>query len=122
LREEGRLRVSENRVLRRIFGPKKEEVTTEWRQLHNEGLKSVLVTQYCSGDKIENKMGRAWSANGGEERRMQGFWWGKPERKRSLGRPRRRWEDNIKSTFRKWVVGVWTGLIWLRIWTGCGHL
>jgi hypothetical protein len=42
----------------------------------------------------------------------------KPERKRPLGRPRRRLEDNIKMDFRKWDVGVWTGLIWLRIGTG----
>ena len=62
-------------------------------------LLSVLHTQYCSGDKIEkNEMGRACSAYGGEERRIQGFggetW--KPEGKRPLGRPKRRWEDNIK--------------------------
>jgi hypothetical protein len=42
----------------------------------------------------------------------------KPEGKRPLGRPRRRLEDNIKMDFRKWDVGVWTGLIWLRIGTG----
>jgi hypothetical protein len=46
---------------------------------------------------------------------------GKPEGKRLLGRPRRRWEDNIKMDFRKWDVGVWTGSIWLRIVTGGGH-
>jgi hypothetical protein len=40
---------------------------------------------------------------------------GKPEGKRPLGRPRRRWEDNIKADFRKWYVGIWTGLSWLRI-------
>jgi hypothetical protein len=115
--------VIKNRVLRRIFGPKKEEVKTEWRQLHIEELNDLYWSpNIVRVIKIENKMGRAWSANGGEERRMQGFWWGKPERKRSLGRPRRRWEDNIESTFRKWIVGVWTGLIWLRIWTGGGHL
>jgi len=46
---------------------------------------------------------------------------GKPEGKRPLGRPRRRWEDNIKWIFRKWDVGVWTGSSWLRIGTGVGH-
>ena len=46
---------------------------------------------------------------------------GKPEGKRPLGRPRRRWEDNIKMDFN-WDVGVWTGWSWLRIWTGGGHL
>jgi len=54
LREEMKLRVFENRVLRRIFGPRSEEVTGEWRGLHNEELNDlyVLLTQYCAGDKI----------------------------------------------------------------------
>jgi len=47
---------------------------------------------------------------------------GKPEGKRPLGRPRRRWEENIKWIFRKWDVGMWTGSCWLRIGTGGGHL
>ena len=47
---------------------------------------------------------------------------GKPEGKRPLGRPRRRWEDNIKMDFRKWDVVVWIGLNWLRIGTGVGNL
>jgi hypothetical protein len=46
----------------------------------------------------------------------------KPERKRPLGRPRRRWEDNIKWIFRKWDVGIWTGSSWLRVGTRGGHL
>ena len=53
LREERRLRVFENGVLKRIFGPKRDEVTGEWRKLHNEELKGpVLITQYRAGDKI----------------------------------------------------------------------
>jgi len=47
---------------------------------------------------------------------------GKPEGKRPLGRPRRRWEENIKWIFRKWDVGIWTGSSWLRIGTGGGKL
>ena len=47
---------------------------------------------------------------------------GNPEGKRPLGKPKRRWEDNIKIIFRKWDVKVWTGLMWLRIGTGGGHL
>jgi len=47
---------------------------------------------------------------------------GQTEVKRQLGRPRRRWEDNIKWIFRKCDVGVWTGSTWLRIWTGGGLL
>ena len=54
LREERKLRVFENRVLRRIFGPRRDEVTGEWRRLHNEELNDfLLLTQYCAGDKIE---------------------------------------------------------------------
>jgi len=47
---------------------------------------------------------------------------GKPEEKRYLGRPRRRWEDNIKKGLQEVGCGVWTGTIWLRIGTGGGHL
>ena len=70
-----RLGAFENRVLRRIFGPKRDEVTGEWRKLHNVELKrSAFLTQYCSGDKIEkNEMGGACSMYGGEERHIQGF-------------------------------------------------
>jgi len=46
----------------------------------------------------------------------------KPEGKRPLGRPTRRWEDNIKMMLRKWDVGAWNGSIWLRILTGGGNL
>jgi hypothetical protein len=49
LREEHRLRVFENRMLRRIFGPKRDEVTGEWRRLHNE----ELITKYYLGDQIK---------------------------------------------------------------------
>jgi hypothetical protein len=47
---------------------------------------------------------------------------GKPEGKRPVGRPRRRWKDNLRWIFRKWDLGVWTGSSWLRIETGGGHL
>jgi len=63
LREERKLRVFENMVLRKIFGPRREEVTGEWRRLHNERF--VLLTQYCVGDKIEkNEMDWACGAYG----------------------------------------------------------
>ena len=75
MREERRLRVFENRVLRKIFGPMRDEVTSEWRKLHNAELNYV----YCSPNifrviKIQkNEMDGACSAYGGEERRIQGF-------------------------------------------------
>jgi hypothetical protein len=65
LREKRRLRKYENRVLRRIFGPKRDEVTGEWRKLHNEALHALFLTQYCAGYKIKkNEMGGACSAYG----------------------------------------------------------
>jgi hypothetical protein len=70
LKEERRLRVFENRVLRRIFGPKRDEVTEEWRKLHNEELNGLYSFPQCrAGDKIENnEMGGACSTYGGGER------------------------------------------------------
>jgi hypothetical protein len=70
------------------------------------------------GDEIKNDMGGACSADG-DDRGVYKILVGKPEEKRPLVRPRRRWEDNIK-IFRKWDVGVWIGLDWLRIDTGGG--
>jgi len=58
----------------------------------------------------------------GERRGVYRVLVGKPEGKRPLGRPRRRWEDNIIMDLKELGVGVWTGLIWLRIGTGDGHL
>jgi hypothetical protein len=67
LREESRLRIFENRVLRSIFGPKTDEITGEWRRLHNEELCSVLLTKYHSGDQIKKtEMGVACSTYRGE--------------------------------------------------------
>jgi hypothetical protein len=77
--------VSENQVLRRIFGPKRDEVTGEWRKLHND--------KYCSpsGDQIEkNEMGEACRTYG-DRRGVYRVLVGKPEGKRPLGRPRRKW-------------------------------
>ena len=59
------LRMFENRVLRRIFGPRRDEVTGEWRRLHNEELNDLYCTLYCAGDKIEkNEMGWTCGAYG----------------------------------------------------------
>jgi hypothetical protein len=96
LREERRLRVFENRVLRRVFGPKRDEVKEEWRKLHNEELNDL----YSVHDIVRVvKSRRRWAghvARMGEERGVHRVLVGKPERKRPLGRPRRRWDDNIK--------------------------
>jgi hypothetical protein len=74
LREECRLRVSENRVLRRIFGPKRDEVTGKWRKLHDKELLCSVLTKYHSSDQVKKtEMSRTCSTYGGEERCIQGF-------------------------------------------------
>jgi hypothetical protein len=67
LREERRLRLSENRVLRRIFEPRRDEVTVKWRKLHNEELNNL----YCSPNFF--RVGGACGTYAGEERRVHGF-------------------------------------------------
>jgi hypothetical protein len=97
LREECRLRVLENRVLRRIFGPKRDEVTGEWRKLHQEELND-LYSSLNIVRVIRSKRMR-WAghiAGMAEEREVYGVLMGKLEGKRPLGRPRRRLEDSIK--------------------------
>jgi hypothetical protein len=72
LREESRLRVSENRVLRRIFGPKRDKVIGEWMKVHNEELQDPYSSHILSGDKIEkNEIDGACSTYGGEKSRIQ---------------------------------------------------
>jgi hypothetical protein len=97
LREELRLKVFENRVLRRIFGSKRDEVTGEWRKLHNKELHDL----YSSPSIIRIIMSRRmrWAGHVvrmGEEMNSYRLIVGKPEGKRPLGRPRRRWVDNIR--------------------------
>jgi hypothetical protein len=79
-RKKHRLKLFENMVLRRIFGPRRDEVTREWRKLHKEEI-NVMLTKYCSGDQIKtNWTDRACSTYGGEEMCIQGFGgenWGK---------------------------------------------
>ena len=73
LRDGSRLRVFENRVLRKIFGTKRDKVIGEWRKLHKEELNDLYLTRYCSGDQIKNETGGACSAYGGEQKCIQGF-------------------------------------------------
>ena len=83
----------ENRVLRRIFGPKRDEVTGEWRKLHNEDFSDLYSLPNIVWVIKSRRM--RW-ARMGEGRGVHRVLVGKPEGKRPLGRPRRRWEDNIK--------------------------
>ena len=99
LRDEHRLRVFENRVLRGIFWPKRDEVTGELRKLHNEELYDL----YCSPNivrviKWRRKRWAGYVARMGERRGVYRVLVGKPERKRQFGRPKRRWKDNHDMT------------------------
>ena len=87
----------QNRVLRRVFGPKRDEVTGEWRKMHNEELNDLYSLPNIVWVVKSRRMRRAWHvARMGEDRGVHGVLVGKPEGKRPLGRPRHRWEDNIK--------------------------
>jgi hypothetical protein len=101
LGEEHRLRVSENRVLRRIFRPEGEE-DGSWRKLHNDELHSLNSSQNIVLVIKSRRM--RWAghvAPFGGERGVYRVLVGKPEGKRPLGRPRRRWEDNINMYLRE---------------------
>jgi hypothetical protein len=89
--------VFENRVLMRIFGPKRDEVTGEWKKLHNEELRDLYSSPNII--RIIKAMKMRWAghvARMGEKRNAYRLLVGKPERWRPLGRPRRRWLDNIR--------------------------
>jgi hypothetical protein len=116
LREEHRLGVFENRVLRRIFGPKRDEVTGEWRELHNEQLRDL----YSSPSIIRIMKARRmrWAshvARMGEKRNAYRLLVGKPEGRRPLGRPRLRWVDNIRMNLVEMEL---SDVDWLGIGTG----
>ena len=122
LREERRLRVFENRVLWIVFGPKRDEVTGEWRKLHNEELSDLYslpnIVRVVKSRKIK------WAGHvarmGGTE--VYRVLVGKPVGKSPLGRPRRRWEDNIKMVLQEVGGGCedWVELAQDR--DRCGHL
>jgi hypothetical protein len=112
LREEHRLRVFENRVLRRIFGPKREE-DGSWRKLHNDGLNSP----YSSLNIVRVIKSRRlrWAghvARMGEGRGVYRVLVRRPKAKRPLGRPRCMWEDNIKMDLRE--MGI-DGANWIQL-------
>jgi hypothetical protein len=110
--EEHRLRVFENRVLRRLFGLKRDEVTGEWRKLHNEELRDLYFSP--SIIRIIKSRRMRWVghvARMGEKRNAYRLLVGKPEKKRPLGRPRRRWMVNIRMDLGEVEWGDnWIGL------------
>ena len=116
LRVECRLKVFEKRVLRRIFGPKRDEVTWEWRRLHNEEFNELFSSPNIV--RVIKSRRMRWV---GYAARM-GALVGKPEERDFLKDPHIDDRIMLRWIFRKWDVGIWTGLSWLRIGTGGGHL
>jgi hypothetical protein len=113
LEEERRLRVFENRVLRTIFGPKRDEVTGELRKLHNEELNGLYsLTNIVRVIKSRRMRWAGHVARMGEGRGVYRVLVGKPEGKRPLERPRRRWEDNVRMDLQEVGCGCvdWIGL------------
>jgi hypothetical protein len=107
------LRVFENRVLRRIFEPKRDGVTGGWRKLHNEELRDLYSSP--SIIRIINSRMMRWAGHVARMGKKRNVYWllvGKPVGKRPLGRLRRRWIDNIKMDLLETGLGVmdWIGL------------
>jgi hypothetical protein len=105
--------VSENRVLRRIFGPKRDEVKGQWRKVHSWELHNL----YSSPDIIRQIKSRRmrWAghvARMGQGRKVCRFLVGKPKGKRPLERPKCRWEDGIKTDLTE--IG-WEGVEWIHL-------
>jgi len=112
LREDQRLRVFENRMLRRIFGPKRDEVTEEWRTLHNEEVNDLSWPNIVWVIKWRRMSWAGHVACTGERRGIYRVLVGKPEGKRPLGRPRRRWEETIKMDRQEVACG---GVDWIEL-------
>jgi hypothetical protein len=114
LREEHKLRVSENRVLRNIFGSKREEVAGYWRRLHSEELRNLYSSQYIIRVIISRRI--SWTGNVarmGDIKNAYKSLGGETEGKRPLGKPNRRWEDSITVDLKEtvWEVVDWIHLI-----------
>jgi hypothetical protein len=116
LREGHRLGVFENRVLGKIFGPKRDEVIGEWRKLHNEELRDLYSSPSIIRIMKARKMRWAVHVVRMEEKiNTYRFLVGKPEGRSPLGRPSHRWLDNIRMDL---VEVGWGHVDWLRIGTG----
>jgi len=113
LREERRTRVFEKRVLRRIFGPKRVDVTRDWRKLHNEELNDLYYSPNIV--RVIKSRRMRWAGHVARTRERIGVYRvlvGKPEGKRPLGRSRRRWDDNIKMDIQEVGCG---SVVWIEL-------
>jgi hypothetical protein len=110
--------VFENRVLKRVFGPRRDEVVGEWRKLHNEELNDLycslsifrVIKSRCAGHVVRMGRGEAYT----------GFWWRNLKERNHLGDPGEGGRIILRWIFRKWDVGLWTGSSWLRVVTDGG--
>ena len=110
-------------MLRRVFGPKRDEVRGEWRKLHNEELNDLYSLPNIV--RVVKSRRMCWAghvARMGEDGGVHRVLVGKPEGKRPLERPRRRWRTILKWIFRNLEGVLGTGWSWLRIGTCGGHL
>jgi hypothetical protein len=104
LRDGYRVKVFENRVLRRIFGPNRDEETGGWRKLNNEELHNLYSSPSIITSRIIKSRTIRWAghvARMGETRNAYRIFVGKPEGRRPLGRPRRKWLENIIMDLRE---------------------
>jgi len=106
LREGRKLRVFDNMVLRRIFGPRRDEVTGEWRRLHNEELNDLDSSP--NNVRVIKSRRMRWAGQVARivvERGVYRILVGRPEGRRQLGRPRRRWVDDIRTDLQEMGCG-----------------
>jgi hypothetical protein len=120
LKEERRLRVSENRVLRIIFVAKTDELTGEWGKLHNEELNYFYPSPTIVRVLRSRRM--RWAGHVERMWERKGVLVGKPDGKNHLGDAGVDKRILLRWIFRKWDVWVWTGPICLRIGADGGHL
>jgi hypothetical protein len=108
--------VFENRVLRRIFGPKRDEVTGEWRKLYNGKLHDLYSLPNIERVIKFRRMRLAGHvARMGRREARTGFWWGNLKERDHWGDPGVGGRIILRWIFRKWDVGIWTALSWLMI-------
>jgi hypothetical protein len=123
LKDDRKLGVFENRMLRRIFGPKRDEVTGEWRKRYNVEFRDLYSSPHIV--RVVKSRRMRWAgqvARFGEGRGCTGFWWENLRERDHWGDPDVDGRIMLRCMFRKWDVGLWTEWGWLRIQTGGGRL